>query len=342
MQIVTMALAAAVMTALAYTVLTERASYASVRRRQLDAWAAVVAFLCLIFLASGGHDVRQAYERRLALAQSVTAPVIPIGRRAPVSLRTPSPESVARPDGAVRRAESAAASGAAEALPVAPDAPSEAPRPAASDPERQPVDGLRAGDALVSAVGDEPVLVVIGTEAPPEATAVLAVPTAVRRYAVDPPPLIVPTLRAPTAPPSMPQPLPPATPTATATPECGSPDDIELALSIRDARADRSDGDLVVRYRVEVGNGAGFPVTLANINVTALNSAGGSETYGHATRPDTTVGAGASVVLEGGLRLDRSPGPFGRTELCISLTGDTCGRRSRYEAFRRCSTVNGF
>ncbi|MFN8422895.1 MAG: hypothetical protein U0470_05700 [Anaerolineae bacterium] len=182
-----------------------------------------------------------------------------------------------------------------------------------------------------------------GTGIPARSTAQLEAPTEVHRVVVgSPPPLVVPTERTTYPLPTPPPPAASATATATSTPQCGDPDDIELALNIRDAHADQGDGALVVRYRIEIGNGADFPVTLANINITALNSSGGSETYGHATRPDMSVGARGSVILEGGLRLDRSPGPFGRTELCVSLAADSCGRRSRYEAVRRCSTVNGF
>lgn len=341
MQLVTFALAAAVVMALAYTVLAERASYASVRRRQLDAWAALVALVCLLFLFSGGHDVRRSYERRLALAPPAPTLAVAIGRQAPVSLKTPLPDAVARPSGAVARAASDVAP-APEAVAV------EAAPPPSDGGVRRGTDAGRTIDArpIVADAPDaaaQPALVAEGTGVPVDATVPARVPTPARQIRIgDPPPLVVPTLQPATPRPSMPQPPPSPTPTATATAVCGSPDDIDLSVAVREARADRTDGELVVRYRVEIGNEASFPVSLVNIHVTALNSAGGSETYGHASRPDMDVAAGAAVTIEGGLRLDRSPGPFGRTELCVTFSADSCGRRSRYEAFRRCTTVNGF
>ncbi|MEO8082391.1 MAG: hypothetical protein ABI780_01070 [Ardenticatenales bacterium] len=340
---VTIALAAAVLTALGYTVLAERSTYASVRRRQLDAWAAIVALFCILFLASGGHDVRRAYERRLALAQPEPTAVIAISRRSPVVLRTPSPRTNARPNGdvALYVAAPPAPEHTSQDLPAAmPESATRGrdrtsrSRVDAFEPSGAPLDDVVAAGLNLSAEG---------TGIPAQATASLAEPTEDPHVIVgNPPPLEMPTVRTTFPLPTPPPPAASETPTATSTPQCGNPDDIELALSIREAHADRSDGELVIRYRIEVGNGATFPVTLANLNITALNSSGGSETYGHATRPDMSVGAGGTVTLEGGLRLDRSPGPFGRTELCISLAADSCGRRSRYEAFRRCSTVNGF
>ncbi|MCE7938743.1 MAG: hypothetical protein DYG90_09230, partial [Chloroflexi bacterium CFX6] len=75
-------LSVAVVTACAYTILSERMDYASVHRRQLDAWAAMAAVTCLVGILFGGAEARSA-------AQSVTRqgrlePAGPAGAAAPI------------------------------------------------------------------------------------------------------------------------------------------------------------------------------------------------------------------------------------------------------------------
>jgi hypothetical protein len=332
-------LAGAVLTVVLYVALTEHLDYTSVRRRQLDSWAILMALAWLAGILYGGADARRAAHVLPGPAVRPTARVEPIHRiRPPVLDRDPALVAVAPPSGP---AVPAARPGPqlATAAPAGVDA------VGASAGE----DGAAAGDRA----GRRP------AGAPPVAAGA-ALPTAVLRQqpfggffatSVAPPPtalaLLLPTATPP--PPSTATPPPTALPPTSvpplpppATPSCGDPRDIRLAVEILEAEAEYREHDVVIRYRIRVSNESAFPVTMADIVVTALNRSSGSEQFGHDTRPDVLVQPGAVLPLDGAVQLTKRPSPFGETVLCLGFVGETCGAREPYRVTRRCSTVGGF
>lgn len=342
------ALAAALALALTYAALAERMDDASLVRRQVDAWVAVGALACLVVLTAATVDVRREHRIRQTLVEEAApeAPAIVLRRRRP-SLRAtpvahravegePAPDrGPAGPEGAPPSAPASdpaafAAPGVTVASTVAQRA-SEGP----SGRVRSVVEDVPGGRLRADELGEIPATATRVAFFPrplPTSTPVLSVyasptPTALP---IDPLP---PTAPPPTAPP---QALP------SPTPHCGTPDRIALNLRILDARSERQGDELVVRYSARIENDSDFPVTAGDMSVTALNSAAGSEHYGHERKPDMLIGARDQVTFEGAVTLTKSPSPFGSTELCLSLVGETCGQRRPYDVLRRCLTVTGF
>jgi hypothetical protein len=141
--------------------------------------------------------------------------------------------------------------------------------------------------------------------------------------------------------------LPPPTEVVPAqpTPHCGDPAEIDLNVELLSAEAERDDeGELVVRYDVRLDNRSGFPLQLTSVRVTALNRTGGSEQYGVDARPDLTLPAADALRFSGAVALRKNPGPFGRTEVCISFVPETCGQRlpPNQRIMTRCRSVSGF
>ena len=342
-----LALAGAVLTVILYVALTEQLDYTSVRRRQLDSWALVMSLAWLSGIVYGGVDVR------------LNAPIY----RVPPFLPAPPPQVIPRltppalyldPAGSpVAPPVSPDAVVAAAVVPVAPVA---QPVEAVGDHDPAPDHGSKEGDvaAMVStgSTGSDyaPVAPPMPTATPssvlvplpgwpvapapqPGPThAVIALPTLVPRIPA------TPTPAPPTAVPPTEEPVAPPVPTL----QCGEPAHIDMNVRITEAEAEQHDNDLVVRYRVEVTNNSTFPVTMANIEVAALSRGSGSERFGYDTPPNVLLQPGASVPIDGAVRLTKRPSPMSKTDLCITFVGESCGRRLPYSVIRRCSTVSGF
>lgn len=348
-------LVVAVVTACAYVLLTEHMDYASVPRRQLDAWAAMAAMTCLVGILFGGVEARteamlRAEQARQGLPVGGTAPMAPIPRlvepplggaqAVPAAAEAPDVRVELLPDPAVPAVadpvadvfdadDDAVSSDRSpdpapivpslldEVLPVAPVP--EAERWAVPTPivRRTGPSGIFAPATATPAVAERPGKAVVITAVPPLPTPVP--PTAT----------LAPTL-APTAPPA---------PTAF----CGDPNDIRVVLDIGDADADRRSDPQGIRYRSTVRNDTAFPLNLTSIVITAQDSRSGADQFGSDRRIDVQIGPGGTAEINGIVKLDKYPSPFGRSELCVAFVAETCGRRSdQRPVTRRCTSISGF
>lgn len=339
---VIVALSVSVGLALVYSALVERLDEASVHRRQLDAWVAIGAFGCWLVLA--GNDL--AVRRDMAILRShvdeadarptqIVRRVFPDlsrafsdraqeGNRATSDFRRDSPSTVAQGDAVFA------------VLDAAPSAETDRERMSdASQPEEPALQAVSASSPESSLVIEQGVAVVaVPTEATPARTPRLVA-------IVTPTPTPSPLPITPLVPTSVP-PTPDVRALPSATPHCGSADAIDFTVRIERAEADRGPDGLKVHYRARIENRSAFPVTMTDISITAQNSASGSEHYGHALRADISLAPFDRVTIEGSIPLTKSPSPFGRTDLCFSMVGETCGERDPYDMLRRCSAVDGF
>jgi hypothetical protein len=346
-----LALAAAILTAVAYGTMTEQLDYATVRRRQLDAWAALSAFACLSGILYGGAEVQREVAARAesTAAYTVTAgaPEATVARRegaaAPLGAQAVATEALspAEPGPLAAAPESVAAPPPgvpAVDEPVAGVAPVAVEGPAGTRPEP-------AGSGAPSPTAAVPAHLDVSTLAPPTATATAAPPsptatshrvsvaptaTSVRDGVATLPPRPRPTEPAPTD-------LPPPPPSST--PHCGDPGAIRVVVERIDTSADRGGERLVASLTALVRNDSPFPVTLSSIRISAVNSDSGSEQYGSSTLPDTTIQPGARYELEAAVALTKRPPPFGSTELCLQFEPESCGAGN--DRFRRCQPVDG-
>lgn len=345
-----LALGGTVVTALIYVWLTERTDYATVNRRQIDAWAAISAVAFLTAIVYGGAEMRQAALARARQPQLL--PAVPAPREI-LRVRHPSLD------------------------PAAPGAPAGVPMDATRAPESQSPPAAPGGGPLVVVLGTgglsvderqhepnpselsplaafplpdqgftpllEPTATVVARlgaplvhHAPATATSAAAPPVARPvLVTVVPSPTRVPP---PTAQPPTDEPPPPPAP----TPHCGDPNRIDLRIEITEAEADRSGRPLSVRYASRVRNDTDFPLNLTDIVATAQDSRSGSDQFGSDRRGDVTIEPGHSVDIEGTITLEKFPSPFGRSELCISFVAETCGQRSSQRPVaRRCSNIGG-
>lgn len=337
------ALAFAVVLALVYSVLAERVDGDTVHRRQFDAWVAIGAFGCWLALASGDLTVRRDIaKRQFDLDRSDARPTEVVRGIVP-SLRTPDAPEISPP-------LEAADDASVPARRIDPDGGEPEPgdeaiassgyEPAGRSERLSRDDGT---PVAISASAAEPSSSESGN-GPPAAPLSTAPVTEPDRPIV----VIVTPTSTPTSPsitPLVPTSVPPTPDVSvlpTATPHCGTPGEIDFTLRIEQAEAERGDDGLKVRYRARIENRSAFPVTLADITITAQNSASGSDHYGHALRPDISLAPFDRVTIQGSIPLTKSPSPFGRTELCFAMVGETCGVREPYTMRRRCSTVDGF
>ncbi len=327
-----------------YLALSERLEAGTLPRRQVDAWAIVLAVICLAGIGWSGFQARLAGE---AAAQLAYAPLpawpTPVRRLQMPDLTIDHgrwwPQAAA-PTSAVGALRSLAL-GSVDEEPLPPAGVGSG----GGDDARS--EGQSASDAAQA-----PEFVVVVTEPPlSEPVTALPLPTSTR-----PPPLpatatprpvmwptatpwIVPTdaRQRPTLffATAEPRPL------ATRTPHCGSPERIELRVKSIAAEVDCTAGQMVVHYLVRVRNDSGFPATVAEVMVTAVNRSGASEQYGSVRLPDVTLEPGATIDLDGALTLVKAPGPFGTTDLCISFVGESCGQRAPYRVVRQCARVGG-
>lgn len=338
------ALLGAVFTLLLYLALTEQLDYASVRRRQLDAWAAIFACVWLFGIAYGGASAVQ--ERASAPpihASDLAVPAIPRVHQPDLSLPA-APESEASGEDDLGLAPASIP----PALSVSTDGDGPS---AASDAESKR--GASAEDRRLDdreeAASSEPAEVLAEDlpVLPPEAAPVSEIIALPPSVPIEAPPTAVPVVivlpSAPPPPTATPRP-PVAEPRAPLqpTPHCGNPNDIEVQLSILDAYAQRDADRHVVRYEVAIANKSGFPVEITNVVVTAQDAKSGNDQFGNERRSDMRIDALRDFTLDGGVVLEKHPSPFGRSELCVSFVTQTCGQRSRFPNTRRCENIRGY
>ena len=337
-----LALMSAVLTLLAYLLLTDQLEYATVRRRQIDAWAAMTALVCIVGIAYGGiaarHDAEGFGSREASAVRAaveVKRVVYPdLARPAVVSSEVSFAPSVTVLEGGVA---------------------SEPERVSDPDPNPQRVEGASTLGAdgpksiFLAEPRDDPGLAPIAAPAGPEIRdaieVVIAAPTPTLQRVVTRVPL-QPVRPAPTVELVLPSvtPEPPAQPTEppAPTPFCGEPEAIRMTLRIDEARVDRESDPQAVRYRARVTNEAGFPVLVRNLLVTAQDSRSGSDQFGSDRQPDLQIEGGHSIAIEGAVKLEKYPSPFGRSELCVSFVTDSCGRQAAFPTTRRCFSISGF
>lgn len=330
-----------------YLLLSERLEPATLPRRQLDAWVALVTLGCLACITWEGVGARatvgrqSGFDRRLAVA-----PATPVRR-----YRTPDLRALGVPAGGwaspaanpdqeeeprlvvVPSTAEVASTGPGDPFPAEARTASARhwelarPKPLEVEASGAPTGDYHAESVTIlpPSATVTPRLLATATPRPvewPTATPRLA-PTAVPW----PPTLVLATA----------EPLP----LATATPHCGDPERIALRIKSIVAAVERDGGQLTVRYVARIRNDGDFPATMADVMVTAVNRSGSAEQFGHDRLPDVTLMAGAVIDLEGALTLVKSPGPFGTTDLCLSFVGESCGRRAPYRVIRQCGRVSG-
>ena len=337
-----LALISAVLTLLAYLLLTDQLDYATVRRRQIDAWAAMTGLVCLVGIAYGGLDARRAALGFADLDASAPRVPVEVKRIGHPELTTPSSARLGVGDGPASPAQVGSSLGEPEPDPVelldrdvdadagAPPA-SDLPRVGLAEPRSDP-DPAPIAQPLGAAVQDA-VESVIAAPAP----SVQRVVTRAPLEPVRPAPTIELLLPSVT-------PAPPAQPTEppAPTPYCGDPEAIRMTLRIEDARVDRESDPQAVRYRARITNEAGFPVGVRNLLVTAQDSRSGADQFGSDRRPDLQIEGGHAVAIDGSVKLEKYPSPFGRSELCVSFVTDACGRQAPFPITRRCFSISGF
>jgi len=348
------ALGGAIVTVVVYVSLTERMDYASVPRRQLDTWAAVMALACLTAIVYAGAASRQADIARARHPRSPLAPAEPheILRRRRPDLGSGVPT---RPGG-----DAGSSSGQPSSYGAPPPAearqrvamPGYAPAHGGTEPQARPPDAgapvpfgvLPLANAPAPGVAPTPTaiarLVPAYRDVTPMPIATADQP-AVRPVIITAVP-VFPTLPPPPPPAAPPTPAPPAEPTAP--PQCGDPGAIDVRVEITEAEADRRSDPQAVRYAVRVRNASSFPLSLTNIAATAQDSRSGSDQFGSDRKSyDIDAAPGRWVEIQGTIKLEKFPSPFGRSELCISFVAETCGRRSPQKPVtRRCSMISGF
>jgi len=335
------ALGTTVALALAYRLVTERMDYGSLSRRQLDAWVFVAGLGCLSLMVYGGADVHRAELEVGAALPGIPEGATVIERRATVALVSaggpaqgplqPAPVGAwTEPDENTEPEPPPVGVDAAGAASTAYVFLRRVPTPTA--PAQSVAAQAVAGEELVSARGAyTPSMAARSPELlPPVAGPIVVVPPTERAVVVptdEPPP---PTA---TAPPS---------PWATPTPFCGQPGDIVLDLDVLDASMERVAGQLAVRYRAQVYNRSTFPVRLVDLTVTLEGRDSGSERFGRSRLGDVQIEPSVVHAIEGTMVLDKSPSPFGSTQLCVSLVAETCGRSLPYHSTKRCVAARGF
>jgi hypothetical protein len=336
------ALAAVIALALAYAVVSERLDDGSLARRQLDVWVFVGGLACLVAMLCGGGNVHQSQlelAARRPLAQPVPTVVV---RQLAVSLGgvpTVQPSVVAAAlvtdaEGHPidRSAESAGAPGWSGQAAKPPFVSLLGERPAASAASGDQVPVQTEGQAVAA----DSVYTSSLAMSPPQPSAPALSPVVVVPPTSAPPPSpteLPPVPRQPTAVPS---------PWATPTPFCGDPHDIVLDLDVLDASIERDGSQISVRYRAQVHNKSTFPVRIRDLVVTLEGRDSGSERFGYQRLADMQVEPTVVQAIEGSLTLDKSPSPFGSTQLCVSLTTETCGQSLPYHPTKRCVVSRGF
>lgn len=348
----------ALATLIVYQVACDRWDADSVRRRQVDAWAALSALLALGIILYGGAQVGRA---------AMEQPDSPVpGERVPERVASVEP----LPQGGALDAPGAAVASVADGQPIAPAG--SAPLPAAAVPGEAPALGqenVREADPAQAGRRPDPVAAAPEAAAPapglaPAPGSELAQPqpaqpdpagddpvrlvpvTPTARAAALPPPALQPIIVPPVVEPISPtvQPEPTALPElpAVPTPACGDPRLLRVSLNIEEARAERDGDRQSVRFRARLRNDSGFPIVATGMVAVAQDGRSSADQFGVERLPDVQIEALAQLSISGAVALAKQPSPMSRSELCISFVAETCGLRSDSPLTRRCFQIGGF
>lgn len=346
----------ALATLLFYQIGCDRLEDGSLRRRQLDAWAALSGILALGLILTGGATVGDAATRQDRPALPSVAPAtVPARSTAPGDSDSGAPAAApgthalaAAPDLSLAASsppdtrsavpvEPGGAGPATGALPEAPagqgPAAADSPEPEAPDPVGAPAPTAAPGAA--------------GAPAAPDPVELIGVtPTRAAQAPTPQPisPVILPPVVQPISPTSAPQPTveaPPEAPLAP-TPVCGDPRAIRVGLDFDEARAERQGQAQVVRFRARLRNDSDFPIVAGSMVAIAQDGRSSADQFGMERLPDVHIEALRSLALEGMVALSKQPSPMSRSELCITFVAETCGLRGDNPLTRRCFNIGGF
>ncbi|HRA21726.1 MAG: hypothetical protein IPJ58_05435 [Ardenticatenia bacterium] len=343
----------ALATLVVYQVCSDRWEAASVRRQQLDAWAALSALAALAAILHGGASASSA-------AYAPQRPENPVVAPAANTRAVPIAPDAALPDGLPGAAIviSAGADGGPvqdQDLAVIPDITDRG--AFAADDEvagealaSRPTEAAVAAPASLADLPPDPGNPPARSPEPPAAADPVdlvglapirpsATPTGLPIHPVIAPPVVKPISPTRVAEPTMAPPLPvPLDP----TPECGDPRDLKVGLSIQEAQAERGGQLQVVRFRADLKNDSDFPIVATGMVAVAQDGRSSADQFGVERLPDVRIDALRSLVLEGRVALEKQPSPMSRSELCISFVAETCGLRSDSPLTRRCFNIGGF
>lgn len=347
----------ALATLLFYQIGCDRLEGGSLRRRQLDAWAALSGILALGLILSGGASVGDAAARQDRPAAPSDAPAATVPARSTDAGHSGSGAPAAAP---------AAHAPVAAVGDTGPAAPPEAvassnlagPAPSGSETGSEPVDSDGQPEAGADPrAPEEPAphsvtapTAPAGPAGPPAAPdPVQFIGVAPTRAALAPTPqpispVIAPPVVQPISPTSAPEPTveaPPEAPQAP-TPVCGDPRAIKVSLSFDEAQAERRGQEQVVRFRARLRNDSGFPIVAGSMVAVAQDGRSSADQFGMERLPDVQIEALRGLVLEGMVAISKQPSPMSRSELCITFVAETCGLRGDNPLTRRCFNIGGF
>jgi hypothetical protein len=322
-----LALLAAVMVTVTYRVLTEHLDYASVRRRQLDVWAATAAIACFGLIVYGNATTPRVQApplptELLVPPDAAADPVRRMGGPTPVVSPPPQIEPAVAP--VTIEDPGAVAVVLAEAPSVLPDADTrveQSPRPRATSAS------VYLGPETATATA---VVLIESTPLPSPTARALEPRTATPRPSPTgrPQPTTVP-------PTEQPPPLP------SATPHCGDPNDIRIVVSRLSTRRNDVGGEIVIDYSFDMRNDSTFPVTVAKMRVTVTRLGGGAEEFASHGLDDVTIEPGASYQIKRSITLETRPPPVGEVNLCLTYRTETCNEGVP-RGGNRCRIVDGF
>lgn len=349
----------ALATLLFYQIGCDRLEGGSLRRRQLDAWAALSGILALGLILSGGASVGDASARQDRPAAPAGVPAATVPARSTDAGHSGSGAPAAAP---AAHAPMAAAGDSEPSAPPRAVASSnmEDPAAAASESDRPSAepDGQPAADAAAPAplapdpnpgVGSVPTATVGSAGAPAAPDPVQLIGVAPTRAAQAPTPqpispVIAPPVIQPISPTSAPQPTVEAPPEAPQVPSpvCGDPRAIKVSLSFDEAQAERRGQEQVVRFRARLRNDSGFPIVASSMVAVAQDGRSSADQFGMERLPDVQIEALRVLTLEGMVAISKQPSPMSRSELCITFVAETCGLRDDNPLTRRCFNIGGF
>jgi hypothetical protein len=338
----------ALATLVVYQLASDRWDGMSLRRQQLDAWAALSALMALGLILHGGSRASGAVlpaplpaaPAPAPSAHTQAAPAAPDAAFNPLPASQPADTRPALLDGGAA-ADAAAAVDHRAATPVAGDHGDPVAPRAASDPAADPApltDLPAAPGAQQPPAVDPP-----ATADPVDLVGVVPVRPAVTPTAVPVRPVVAPPVIRPISPTQAPEPTVEAPPaTVDPAPICGDPRALKVSLSILEAQAERGGQQQVVRFRADLKNESGFPVVATGMVAVAQDGRSSADQFGVERLPDVQIEALRSLVLEGRVALEKQPSPMSRSELCISFVAETCGLRGDSPLTRRCFNIGGF
>lgn len=346
----------ALATLIGYQVACDRLDADSLRRRQVDAWAALSALMALGLILHGGSQVgRAALERPASppvhqdaperVASSVPAPqgawpsapdaasgiVADLGRDAGPAVEPGDAQPAASPEAMV---------GAAEPVVDGADPDPDAPAAAAAGSDQASTGPLPVPEVA------RPQPIAPGVPAPEDPVRLVPLTPTARAAQLPPPrldPIVVPPVVEPISPTAQPEPTQAAPqPPVVPTPACGDPRELRVGLHIAEARAEREGDRAVVRFRARIRNESGFPIVATGVVAVAQDGRSSADQFGIERLPDVQIEALAGLDLSGAIALAKQPSPMSRSEICISFVAETCGLRGDQPLTRRCFQIGGF